>query len=116
MDNQLLKATAASLDELAIVIHETAWNKGFYEGAPDTPIEVGDPSWRPAKLALVHSEVSEALEALRNGDAENYVEELADIIIRVLDLAEFDGLEIGHAVVQKMFKNMDRPRLHGRKF
>ena len=46
----------------------------------------------PAVLALVHSEVSEALEAFRIDDKENFIEELADVVIRVLDLSE--GLEM----------------------
>ena len=45
---------------------------------------------RPAtlsrKIALCHAELSEALEALRKGD-ENFGEELADVVIRVADLA-----------------------------
>jgi NTP pyrophosphatase (non-canonical NTP hydrolase) len=41
-------------------------------------------SWEtvPEKLCLIHSEVSEALEAHRKDDKENFAEEIADIIIR----------------------------------
>ena len=80
-------------------------------------------------LALIHSEVSEALEELRNGsqpDAwwyndkdvykpEGFPVELADIIIRVLDLA--GGLDIDMATVleQKIEYNRTRPFRHGGK-
>jgi NTP pyrophosphatase (non-canonical NTP hydrolase) len=48
------------------------------------------------QLAMVHSEVSEVLEAIRKekGD-DQVVEELADIIIRVLDLYAGLKLEMG---------------------
>lgn len=36
-------------------------------------------------IALIHSEISEALEAFRKNDKENFVEELADVVIRCLD-------------------------------
>jgi len=68
------------------------------------------------KLALIHSEVSEALEAVRNSDAADEVEELADIVIRVLDYAGYHGFDLGAAIHQKMLANYACPYRHGKAF
>ena len=90
---------------LALEIHENAKAHGWW----DTPRSI------PELLCLVHSEVSEALEAYRNGDKENFAEELADIIIRVCDMAVKDGIDIQNEVVTKHLKNTERPFRHGGK-
>lgn len=66
-------------------------------------------------LALIHSEVSEAVEEVRVGDRVKFTEELADVIIRTLDLSVGLGLDIGSAVVQKIEKNQKRGQRHGGK-
>lgn len=70
----------------------------------------------PAVLALVVSEVSEALEAFRKRDKDNFAEELADTIIRVLDLAKGMGLDMDDAVRSKLEVNRKRGYRHGGKF
>lgn len=67
------------------------------------------------KIALVHSEVSEALEGLRRGKMDehlphrNSVEvELADALIRIFDLAGRLNIDLGGAVVEKGRYNMKR--------
>jgi len=69
----------------------------------------------PAVLALIHSEVSEALEGFRKFDKENFTEELADVIIRVLDCTGGLGLDIDSAVRAKLEKNKTRGFKHGGK-
>ena len=69
----------------------------------------------PAILVLIHSEVSEALEAFRHNDRENFTEELADIIIRTLDCAAGLRADIMKAVVDKLEKNKGRGYRHGGK-
>lgn len=69
----------------------------------------------PAVLALIHSEASEALEAFRGGDRNNFEEELADVLIRVLDLASGLGLDLDLAVEAKLAKNRTRGYRHGGK-
>lgn len=68
------------------------------------------------RLALIHSEVTEALEALRVGDTENFNEELADVLIRVFDLCGALKVDIGKNVLMKMDKNKTRPPKHGKRF
>ncbi len=74
-----------------------------------------DPYKIPGVLALIHSEVSEALEGYRLDDRENFAEELADVIIRVLDLTSGLGIDIDHEVQMKMQKNREREFRHGGK-
>jgi len=68
-----------------------------------------------AWLALVTTEVSEAVEAIRHGDMDNYAEELADIVIRVFDIAYQTDVDLEKAIVEKMAINKKRPHMHGGK-
>jgi len=110
-----------TLNELADECHATALGKGFWDhkivfADPHEMKTHWNPSILPEKLALIHSEVSEALEALRDDDKETFQEELADVIIRVLDLAGYLGIDIDAQVEAKMEKNRGRPHLHGREW
>ena len=108
--------TDYGLDALAAVLHESAKEKGFWDGAYSND-KIGN------KLALVHSEVTEVLEAIRkNKGSEQIVEEMADIIIRLLDI--YAAMRNEEAVLHsldevlhnKMEKNKSRPPLHGNLF
>ena len=92
--------------ELVEKAHSNAKEKGFW----DNPRETG------TLLALIHSEVSEALEASRNGDNENFAEELADIVIRVADLAGGYRINLEYAIQKKMEINSYRQHKHGKRF
>lgn len=69
----------------------------------------------PSVLALIHSEVSEALEAYRNHDKELFVEELADVAIRLFDLTHGLGISLAPAILDKVEKNRGRGFRHGGK-
>jgi len=108
--------TDYGLDALAAILHETAKEKGFWDG-DYTHDKVGN------KLALVHSEVTEVLEAIRKSHgSEKVVEEMADVIIRLLDIyaAMRNEEEVLHSLDEILQKKMDinkeRPRLHGNLF
>lgn len=68
-----------------------------------------------AKLALITSEVGEAVSALQHGDEDAFAEEVADIVIRVLDLCGAESIDLGGEVLNKMQTNRARPYLHGKK-
>jgi len=94
-------------------VHRIAVDHGWWE--QDRPIgEV---------LMLAVTELAEAMEAHRRGNPpseaiDGYTqveEELADTIIRVLDLAAGAGLDLEGAVRAKMAYNETRPYRHGGK-
>lgn len=66
-------------------------------------------------LALIHSEVSEALEGMRAFNKANFQEELADVLIRVLDVATGLGIDMDAEVQAKLEKNKTRGHKHGGK-
>lgn len=68
------------------------------------------------KIALIHSEVSELLEAVRKDDFRNEAEECADILVRLLDYCGACGIDLGEAFTEKMVANYARPFKHGKEF
>jgi NTP pyrophosphatase (non-canonical NTP hydrolase) len=66
-------------------------------------------------MALVHTEVSEATEAIRHFDRANFDEELADIVIRVASIAYGLGTDLDAAIRAKMEVNKGRGHKHGGK-
>ena len=69
----------------------------------------------PLKIALIHSELSEALEAHRNQDKVNFAEELADVAIRLIGLAYGLNVDLVGEILAKMETNESRPVKHGGK-
>ena len=69
----------------------------------------------PAALALIGTEVSEAVEAFRHQDFDNFAEELADVILRVLSVSCGMGINIEKEVLTKLETNRSRKNRHGGK-
>jgi hypothetical protein len=68
------------------------------------------------KLALVHTEISEAVEGQRDGDEDNVNDELAGAMIRLLELAHARKAPIGDILLREMARNEQREHRHGRRF
>ena len=74
-------------------------------------------------IALMHSELSEALEGLRHGNpASDHIpeytaveEELADVIIRIMDYAVAKNHRVAEALTAKVAFNQGREFMHGGK-
>ena len=101
---------------------------------------VVDKAFIAQKVMLIVSELAEAIEALRDDkfvmpymfdlvrekefDSElfertiknSFEDELADVIIRLLDLSSHMKINIDEQIRLKMLYNKTRPHLHGRKF
>lgn len=107
----------SSLTAMQAQIRATNTEKGFRT----LPTTHGD------RLALIHSEISEALEEIRSGHApaeiyfgengkpEGYPVELADAAIRIIDEIDRLGLDAEKVLQMKMDFNSTRPHLHGGK-
>lgn len=129
------------INELAKEIHQNAKDKGFF----DDEKNIGE------MLCLIHSEVSEALEADRKDKyqtankimlggladkdyghsffedldfseefkyrvKDTFEDELADIMIRTMDLAAFKGVDLEAHIKAKMRFNKLRKHKHGKKY
>ena len=95
-------------------MHQVAIDHGFYDGYTEQ-----NPRSTPELLCLIHSEISEALEAYRHktpiGEKGWIGEELADAVIRIFDLAEYLKIDIIKEVHKKHEINKKRPHMHGGK-
>ena len=66
------------------------------------------------RVMLMVTELAEAAEAVRKNDRENFGEELADCIIRILDTCGACDIDIADILYRKMVKNEGRPYKHGK--
>jgi len=107
------------LNDLAQAVYNNAEAHGFHETNPD---------WGN-RLLLIVSEIKEAQDELRNGrfpgeryysqdgKPEGVPSELADVIIRTLDLMVEMGIDnIEDVVSEKIIYNQSRPYKHGKEF
>lgn len=108
------RARVDDFTRLGEYIHAWAKRKGFW----DTERNDGE------MIALMHSELSEALEGIRHGnppsdkipDFSAAEEEMADVVIRVLDTCTARGWRLFDAINAKMAYNEGRPYRHGKRF
>lgn len=124
-----------TISEMVERAHENAVQHGFWKPGPDFG----------TAIALIHSELSEALEEMRAGNRvrpgdpvpmiyysgggyvatgptncckrpEGVAIELADAVIRIADLCGHMGIDLESAIALKMEYNEGRPFRHGKLF
>ena len=107
--------------------HENASEHGFYDDIDnlidylmvnDQPklAKIAQRDFILAQLAKIASEIGECVAVIQKNEhySEGLPEELADITIRTMDLADYLGYNHGTDVSAKMERNSRRPRLHGK--
>lgn len=136
--DQKKTTVGAVIHALVMSAHVNAVEHGWWE--PDE--ESGAPRTFGECIALVHSELSEALEFYREGRQPNQLfytgkfigstvdsdektdtfqkpdgipAELADVVIRIFDIAGRWNIDLGRAIIEKMEYNKSRPYRHGGK-
>lgn len=102
------------VSDLIAECHRIAMEKGWW----DRDREI------PEQIALMHSELSEALEEYRMGAANLYMQdgkpegfgvELADCVIRIFDMCGRYGIDLEACLRAKIAYNATRPHRHGGK-
>jgi NTP pyrophosphatase (non-canonical NTP hydrolase) len=96
-------------------VHDLAREKGWYDHERKIP----------ELCMLITCECAELVEAYRKGQLQEpcdkpidltcIEEEIADILIRTLDMAGAFGVDVVHAIATKHNYNIDRPKRHGGK-
>lgn len=120
MNQQVVSTTPESVHYATQVLqracHDAAFKAGWWVN-PKTGVDARDnPLTFSNKLMLIVTEVSEAME----GDRKNLMDdklphrpmrevELADAVIRIMDLAGAYGMDLAGAMVEKMAFNTVRP-------
>lgn len=115
MNEELWKPEPKNLNDYRKESWQIAEEHGWHEGQINVP----------ERLALIHSEVSEALEDHRNGAFElrtdecgkpvGFPSEIVDVLIRVFDLAGQLGIDLDRAYEIKTAYNRTRSYRHGGK-
>jgi NTP pyrophosphatase (non-canonical NTP hydrolase) len=113
------------MKELFKAIHQNAVDHGWWDEERERDEGITAESIL-VRIAHCHGELSEALEEVRTGEEcydmyfagrkpEGLVVELADAVIRIIDLCEALGLDLEEAILKKHEFNKTRPYKHGKK-
>ena len=106
----LVERAMQGLSAMTVLSHMMSSTSGWWK-----PEDVANPLIVPTKIALMHSELTEAIEADRTDAMDDKLPhrkgievEFADLLHRVCDLAGFLGLDLGSAYIEKGYVNLER--------
>ena len=104
------------MNQWSEAIHNNNLDKGFWDDYNEE-----DVNHDVCKLGLITTEVSEAIEARREGLNDKHLPhrtgeevELADAVIRIMDYCGKKGYDLGGAIYEKLEYNKTRPYKHGK--
>lgn len=105
----LLQVNKTIIVQVLDLLQQTCYRLSKDAGWHDNPREDG------TMIALIHSEISEALEGIRKNLNDDHLTsrkmvevELADAVIRIMDYAGSRGLDVAGALVEKLEYNLNR--------
>lgn len=120
-----------TLNQLRDEIHENAKNKGFWDKERETGTLLmlcvselaeameADRKDRYADLELIEKDKEDFIDfkwSFENSIKDTFEDELADAIIRILDICGARGIDIDKHIELKMKYNATRERMHGKKY
>lgn len=110
--NSDFEALADNINAATEICHYAAFSAGWWTDPATGEAKVRN---KGELVALMHSELSEALEGIRKDSMDDKLPhrkmeevELADTVIRILDYAGFYKLDIGGAMAEKIAYNAQR--------
>ena len=117
-----------TISEWQKLSYDNAKAHGFWDEDSGEPIDPQDRRVLAEKFELMHEEISEAWGEVRNGvpptkiydnpdgsgKPEGVPIELADAVIRIMDLCQALGVDLESAIAAKYEYNRKRPFKHGR--
>lgn len=101
----MISTRANTIKDWCKEVHDVAMKHGWWDNPRETP----------ELLCLIHSEISEGLEAYRREDMNLFREEMADVAIRLFDLCREYNIDLEWEIYRKNEKNKARPYRHGNK-
>lgn len=109
--DEVMSAIKLALKDITRIQHGVSYEAGWWEG-----VDHLDPNVKAAKMCLMHSEISEAMEGMRKDLMDDKLPhrkmeevELVDVLLRIFDYAGRYDLDLGGALVEKMRFNITRP-------
>lgn len=118
VDQVVTEKYASHINTLVKAIHTANVKAGWYREVQLEGIDMESPFVKffvGSKIALIHSEITEALEGYRKGLMDDHLPqrkmtevELGDAVIRIFDLAGYLGFDLGGAIMDKLAYNSSR--------
>ena len=110
------------INQLQKQVHELAVKKGWCDSQKwyarllrKIGIRIRVKRSIPELLALIHCELSEALQEYRKGNMKKFREEIADAVIRILNMCGEWDINLQEEILKKHNFNKTRPYRHGNK-